>query len=68
MVVKTKVETHIERLYCQICMSNEETVEMDKDTTVLMCDPPIYMYTCPACGYKITRRKSYPHISYNEVV
>ena len=60
IVRSKKVQTYVERAYCNSDKCSPELVEMEKEPTVLMSMPPQYQYKCPKCGYTSTSHNSYP--------
>lgn len=56
------VNTYKVSMVCDKC-----GCEMDRQTKVLLSDPPKYTYTCPRCGERVVSSVSYPYTDFVEV-
>lgn len=56
------VNTYKVSIVCDECGAN-----MDKQTEVLMSNPPKYTYTCPRCGDRVVSSVPYPYTDFVEV-
>lgn len=62
MVKRTKVNTYIERLYCDEC-----DCEMWQTGNVYLASPVTYQYRCPKCSKIVESENKYPKTVYEEI-
>lgn len=64
MIKEFKVDTFIERLYCDHCGTE---MKSDDSGIVLLTSPPLYPYVCSGCGETTNKNNKYPQTVYKEI-